>query len=719
MSHLWSTLRVGSWTEREQVTTWLQRAYPKKVVIDTERYGQGKSDTPRFSALQDALTTTGQWHELTISSFPLDNLSSQLGFQTAGPMNVLNVLHVAAGCPNSPHFTHLLDLVPPESPISEMRLYSSFAITYFLQPHRFPVMQKLTVLIVNGRDIDTPFELLPAFTQLQIFEADQLPLPWYEPDVKLPLLDTLQKLQLKGSSVQWMAGREFRRLTECVILFPLHWVAWKQHGVQLPSCIRLTYRGYPMTTVQYLHVPHMKVLGLGSNDCKGQRVYQHLQHLCTLDQTIFRLTALHLTLQCSEQVFVKVLKYLGPLQELVLSTAYHSVSWQCFLQSLAAVPSTRDWPQWYQGGQWDQWDQWCSSQTWHVDVLPCLKYLGIQCPKGFSQSECLGHCPLFRFIAWTRSQSTSPLEHLEVWEGRGTAEDIMVDYMSSSYLKKHLGTLNEKCDSKIVKGMVTQSLVIDDLVPPFMYQLHLTALFRQLQSLTVFVGHDVEIWILPDLEQIKRLNIQWGIIPSYSANTELPLVNTLQWLDIHFSTFSWMFGRTFKALEKCTFSHLKTHTADISVYNGQQVDLSACRSLNWAGGYETSCYFSHPNVQFLQWEPSEYDYALLEAAPESLPGLLLNSSCLQQLEVTLSHYVGLVPLTHLIFCDSLEHGVWQNIRSVEMKVHCDEEGDKGQFFDQIVGNQRLYMEGWKEFVVSKEEDDFDFYSYVTVRASCE
>ena len=361
ISQLWSTLRIGSWTEREQVDTWLQRAYPKKVLFDTQRNDQAQSNTQKFAALQDALTSTEQWHELTISSFPPDHFANQLGFQTANSMDVLRVLHVAAGCLNTQHFTYLLDLVPTDAPMSELRLDSMFSATYFLQPHWFPALQKLTVLIVNGRGIHEPFGLLPAFTQLQRFEADHLPLPWYEPDIKLPLLCTLQKLRLKGSSVQWMTGREFPCIEDCEILFPRHWVELQQHGVQLPSCMKLVYHGHPMTTVQYFRVPQMKVLGLGSNDCKERRVYQHLQHLCTLDQTFFKLTTLHLTLQSSEQVFVKVLRYLGALQELVLSIAHPSLSWQGFLGSLAAEPSTKDWPEWV---LWDQWDQWVRLGPW-------------------------------------------------------------------------------------------------------------------------------------------------------------------------------------------------------------------------------------------------------------------------------------------------------------------------------------------------------------------
>ena len=34
IASLWSTLRVGPWNEREQVITWLQRAYPEMVVME-------------------------------------------------------------------------------------------------------------------------------------------------------------------------------------------------------------------------------------------------------------------------------------------------------------------------------------------------------------------------------------------------------------------------------------------------------------------------------------------------------------------------------------------------------------------------------------------------------------------------------------------------------------------------------------------------------------
>jgi hypothetical protein len=316
-------------------------------------------------------------------------------------MNVLNMLHVAAGCVNSPSFAHLLNLVPTDAPLSELRLHPSFATNHFLQPHWLPSLQNLTVLILNGRDIYDPFDLLSAFTRLHTFEADHLTLPWYDLDTNLPLLRTLQKLWLRASSIQWMAGRQLPCLAECAILLPRHWEAVQQHEVHLPSCGKFIYHGYPMTTAQYFNVPQMRAMGLGSHDHRKQRVYQQLCHLFTLDGRVSKLTTLHLTLQCNEQVFLKVLKYLGPLQEFVLSIVHPSLFWKNFLESLAATPLIKFWPEW---GPWEadhwEWEQWYSSQTWHANVLPHLKYLGIQSLE-FASSE--------RGLGWSGANSNPDL----------------------------------------------------------------------------------------------------------------------------------------------------------------------------------------------------------------------------------------------------------------------------------------------------------------------
>ena len=704
IASLWSTLKVGTWTETEQVATWSQRAYPKKVIIDPQEDSQRPSESPMFAGLQNALSSTGQWHELIISSFPPENLASQLGIQVSSPMNALKVLHVAAGCAKSPSFTQLLNLVPVEAPFCELRLHPPFASTHFLQSQWLPALQNLTVLIVSGRDVNEPFELLPTFTQLQIFEADRLHLPFYEPNTNLPLLYTLRKLHLRACSVQWMAGRQFPCLEECAILLPRHWEVIQQHEVQLPSCEKLTYHGHPMSTARHFHGPNIKAMELKSDDCNEQRIYHHLRHLCRVDGTISNLTTLHLTFQCSERVLIKVLKYLVLLQELVLSIAHPSRSWEIFLESLAAKPSTNEWPAWGQRAinHW-QWEQWCSSQAWRTNVLPHLKYLGIQCPKAFSQSKCLDNLPLLRLVGWTRARLTPPLEHLNVWGEKGTMNDPAVDYTSTTYLREHLRGSVQGYDTLIVKGMVTRYLVIlADAVP--LFQLHSTVLFRWLRHLEVTSVPNHEIPFLPWLEQIKRLEITHGNIPEYSLNLDLPLTQTLQCLKLDDSTSSWMLGRSFKTLKEFRITRLLLVPDDMSGHEGLQVGLPVCTVLQLVDyPFDYLRFFSCPNVQSFRWSyfPARITFDL--TALNSIRDFLFNLPCLQHLYITIPPDSGLDSLIQAVFYDAREQGVWRDIRSVEVEAWFIDSPEGSHFFDRTVGHKQLYEKWWKEFTVSKAD----------------
>jgi len=706
---VWSTLRIGTWTERERVPIWVQRAYPKKIIIDTQRDGPLSSNTPPLVALLDALAHTAKWNELTISSFPPENAASPLGFQVASPMNMLKVLRVeaGAGCMHSPSFAHLLNLVPTGAPLCEMRLHSSFVSTYFLQPHWFPVLQNLTVLIVNGRDIHETFELLPTFTQLQTFEADRLRLPLCEPNTNLPLLCTLRKLQLRACSVQWMVGREFACLEECAIFLPRHWEQIQRHGVRLPLCKKLAYHGHPMTTARCFDVPEMRAMDLRSHDCNEQRVDRHLRHLCRENVRIYNLTTLRLTFQCSEQVLVKVLEYLIPLQELALSITHPSPSFQTFLESLAAKPSADEWPKWFSWMDYHEgWEQWCSSQIWHANVLPHLKSLRIQCPKGFSQSERLDNFPLLRAIGWTRAYVTPRLEHLKVWEGRGGMDDIEVDYTSTGYLDRHLGIPSKECDATIVRAIVTRHLAIVFPDTP-LFPLHSTLLFRRLRHLELICKSNHKILILPYLQQIKRLQISNGFIPEYFLDLDLRLTHTLQSLVLSSSTISWMLRRTFKALKKFrVIEPPLDEPMDHSRHEGLRVDLPACTELQlWDCPTEFCRFLSCPNVQILDWVEHSSRTSFDLAAFNSLHDFLFNLSYLHNLSISFPHGLGIDSLIDFVFRGASEYGVWQDIRSAEVDIRFNSpsESEASHLFDQIVGHQPLYEIWWKSFTVTKGE----------------
>ena len=736
IASLWSTLRVGTWTEMEQVAIWLQRAYPKKVIIDTQRDSQSPTYASMFAALQNALANTSQWHELTIVSFPPENSASRLGIRVASPISALKVLHVAAECVDSPSFSHLLNLIPTEAPLTELRLHPPFASTYFLQPHRLSALQNLTVLIVNGKDVDKQFDLLPTFTQLQIFEADRLHLPFYEPYTDLPILSSLQKLRLRACSIQWMAGRHFPCLEDCAILLPRHWVTVQQHGVHLPSCNKLTYHGHPMTAAQYFRAPEMRAMELRTHDCNEQRVHQHLRHLCRADGNFSRLITLHLTFQCSEQALIKVLKYIMPLQELVLSVAYPSPSWPHFLESLAAKPSANDWPAWDQKMvNHQKWKKWYSSQTWHADVLPHLKYLGIQCPNGFSRSECLDTFPILRLVGWTRSWLTPPLEHLKVLEGRGTTDGIVVDYIGMDYLEKDLGIPDNPMDTNeqrmsagvsyehydeiVVRGMVTRCLLILDSDDIPLLRLHSTVLLKLLEDLKLFhvrqesfPDHYLENLIFPCLKQIKRLEIVGSNILADPSKSHFPLVDTLQWLTLHYSAFSWMLGRRFKVLREFVVGGAPYEPDNLSCYGGLQVELPACTILKLDGFSEGYLRFLLcPNVQIFHFAVS---CGISKAAVKHLTDFLCDCSRLQKLQIDIMEKSGSEDsLMQFVFGGARDQGVWREIRSVEVVFWLfrpSRNNEKRPF----AGHQQHYYERWwKEFTVTENTCQ----PWVTIRAS--
>ena len=400
---------------------------------------------------------------------------------------------------------------------------------------------------------------------------------------------------------------------------------------------------------------------------------------------------------------MKVLKYLIPLRVLDLSITHPSLSFQHFLESLVAKPSTIEWPEWHSWTDYhERWGKWCSSQTWHADVLPHLRFLDIRCPKGFSQSERLDNFPLLRAIGWTRAYLIPPLKDLGVWEGRGGMDDIAVDYTSTGYLDKHLGLSSKEHDATIVRAIVTQHLAIAFPDTP-LFPLHSTVLFRQLRHLEIICYSNHKILLLPYLQQIERLKISRGSIPEYSLNVDLPLTHTLQWLELNCSIPLWMLGRTFKALREFRFTHPPDEPENHYWREGLQVDLSACTKLELMYcPIEHLRFLSCSNVQILRWYPYSFQTFDL-AAFSSLHDFLSNLFCLQNLYISIPQGSGINPLFDFIFCGASEHGVWPEIRRVEVKIRCGTISEASHLFDQTVRHQQRYVNWWKSFIVTRRD----------------
>ena len=694
MSHLWSTLRLGTHTEIENIDIWLDRSRqgPLTVNIDPQRDIESRSDDKPYAGLQYALKSIDRWQSLVIASSPTpEAFGETVNFQAAKSFEYLVSLDLGQRCEHSATLSHLLDHVSKTAIIlSNISVCGPCAITLCLQPSMSLVLSMITTLIIDGEAISEPVSILPLLANLQVFDATNLPLPTYaDTSTNLPFLSTLKQLKLKGVPIQWMAGREFKCLEICTIIHVLG-QELIQLRIDLPCCRTLEYQGYPISTLQHFHTPQVKKMVLDTHDTKKKRVQQHLD-LFRFDGKLSQLQTLHLTLLCSEGALTNALEHMEYLQELALSIAYPSSSLESFLMLLAAVPSSKDWPEWDYPYEYAKWEAWCSSQTWNTNMLPSLRSLSIQSSKGFSQSQCLENCPVLRYLAWTRAQMPHPLVHLKVWEGRGTSDDIMVDYISIGYLDMHLGVCAEHYDWEITRGMLTQELALEGGGTILFDKLHSTLLFRQLRVLQIDDIH-AEIDILPYLEQIIILEVFLADIPSYSLDTDLPLVHTLLQIELESHSYSWMYGRVFLALESFEFHGCLSN--DLSGHNGPQVDMPACTKLGWHRNVAAPP-FSCVNLQSFSWR-NEAVHGNDKVDFRSLFDFLLHCPCLQHFDCSLKYESD--TLIQFVFCDAWEQGVWKDIRTVEVE-HWGMDDDGVRNLTQKYEHEQQLMKWWKEFSV--------------------
>jgi hypothetical protein len=261
--------------------------------------------------------------------------------------------------------------------------------------------------------------------------------------------------------------------------------------------------------------------------------------------------------------------------------------------------------------------------------------------------------------------------------------------------------------------MVTQYLYINYREFPLFKQLHSTVLFRQLQRLK-FQHLDDKTHILPYLGPIKDLAIWDTRIPAYSVDIYLACVHTLQKLELKYSTYSWMVGRTFHTLKECTVYNWEGLSGDLSAYKGVQVHMPACTKFKWWGNALAYTLFSHPNVQMITLRRLDTpDEALLK----SLQNLLSNCPCLQELRIRIEHCSGVDSLIQFIFCNAQEQGVWRDIRIVELEHLSIWSGRREQDkrFNKIVRQTQHYEKCWKELTVS--QGGYWTYERITLRGT--
>jgi hypothetical protein len=119
MTHLWSALQLGTWTEIENVHLWIERSRqgPLTITIDLHRDAKKPSGSQPYAGLQYAFSAMDRWQDLVIAEFPPpEAFGGAVDFLTAKNMSHLRSLEVGDRCLDSAALTPC-DEVTPASPI--------------------------------------------------------------------------------------------------------------------------------------------------------------------------------------------------------------------------------------------------------------------------------------------------------------------------------------------------------------------------------------------------------------------------------------------------------------------------------------------------------------------------------------------------------------------------------------------------------------------------
>jgi hypothetical protein len=333
-----STLRIRRATQKEVIQTFLQARtrWLMDVIVDINDAEDGNDfNADNFHAcFMAAAQAASRWRSLKLISPPPHGEFNSL--QILQPLKQLESFKLAQG------FGMFVDLLmnaisrTATPHFTTMELADPVAVPFIVQPACLRISHSLVTLEIRlSKRMDSLVDVLPHLQRLETFVAHHLCLPIYPPDVLLPLIQTLHKLDLKSVSVQWMAGHIFPHLEKCSIIFPHHAGAIQAlQPITMPYCFDLVYTSNDLSPLKHFHLPSLYQVNVKSGQWSAWRGNPQLvavHHI--LAASAQSLEYLNLDVLCSEQLLVNILRLLPNLKLLWLGLASPRVLSEAFFQA--------------------------------------------------------------------------------------------------------------------------------------------------------------------------------------------------------------------------------------------------------------------------------------------------------------------------------------------------------------------------------------------------
>ena len=282
ITSIWSSLNLGTTTPIDAVaerTQWLL-----DIVVDTDSdCGHFAPSGGTFEAIFAAIEATPRWRSFVVESFPAqadlpeDCVNRLLQRHSNITMSRFTTFKIKSTCETSPLLNGLLYILGTTAgpALTTVEINSPNVIS-FLAPMYSSFFHFVKVLSLNldAPGIHDPVDLLPHLHQLEDFTVSHLSFPTYPNHVELPFVRTLRYLSLTAASIQWMSGRIFHALKDCVLMFPRHQPVLHTFSTTLPNCEDLTFQGYPLKILGGVSAHKLRNLSVtcsGSCNRRGSR----------------------------------------------------------------------------------------------------------------------------------------------------------------------------------------------------------------------------------------------------------------------------------------------------------------------------------------------------------------------------------------------------------------------------------------------------------------
>jgi len=429
VTSIWAPLNLGTRTPIDAITRKLQRnQWLLDVVVDTDSdRGHFTSSDCAFEAIFAAIEATSRWRSLVVTSLPGQaGLSKGLvdrGLQRCSnaTMSRFTTLKVQSACETSPLLDGLLRILGTTagSELTTVEINSANVIL-FLAPDYPSFFHFVKVLALNTPGILNPVDLLPHLHQLETFTASHISFPIYHNHVHLPFVHTLRHLSLRAVSIQWMSGRTFDVLEDCTLIFPLRRHLPHTFTTTLPNCNHLTFQGYPLDILNSISAQKLTHLSVTSSG--NQQLVQLSRQV--LGETRLAPKILHISIEATNQAWVKALAYMSDLEELVIHSAQPSSLGAKVFQPLIVRPVHAS-------------NLGAKSTPGELGAPLCgsLRRLGLKYDRWLRPSEEFTLIPVFMSIIRSRQYSRYSLKSFGLWRRRDQKDPLELIQRSQMSVK--------------------------------------------------------------------------------------------------------------------------------------------------------------------------------------------------------------------------------------------------------------------------------------------